>query len=102
MPSRFMISAMAVPSFMPISPLKLAGVGLGLIWLVGTGIHRSVKRARGLCREALICILTHHSRPPAARGGLGGALAGSFPVSYTHLRAHETRHDLVCRLLLEK
>src|SRR5450756_834034 len=25
-----------------------------------------------------------------------------LPVSYTHLRAHETRHDLVCRLLLEK
>src|SRR5665648_918481 len=24
------------------------------------------------------------------------------PVSYTHLRAHETRHGLVCRLLLEK
>src|SRR5450756_734876 len=23
-------------------------------------------------------------------------------VSYTHLRAHETRHDLVCRLLLEQ
>src|SRR5450759_1929444 len=23
----------------------------------------------------------------------------SQPVSYTHLRAHETRHDLVCRLL---
>src|SRR5665648_1226992 len=35
--------------------------------------------------------------------------AGEIPVlidpesvSYTHLRAHETRHDLVCRLLLEK
>ena len=27
---------------------------------------------------------------------------GTEPVSYTHLRAHETRHDLVCRLLLEK
>src|SRR5450756_2966995 len=27
---------------------------------------------------------------------------GLRPVSYTHLRAHETRHDLVCRLLLEK
>src|SRR5450756_2657700 len=26
----------------------------------------------------------------------------SIAVSYTHLRAHETRHDLVCRLLLEK
>src|SRR5450756_3247138 len=24
---------------------------------------------------------------------------GMDPVSYTHLRAHETRHDLVCRLL---
>src|SRR5450756_1748128 len=27
---------------------------------------------------------------------------GRAAVSYTHLRAHETRHDLVCRLLLEK
>src|SRR5450759_5080412 len=26
----------------------------------------------------------------------------TISVSYTHLRAHETRHDLVCRLLLEK
>ena len=26
----------------------------------------------------------------------------SIPVSYTHLRAHETRGNLVCRLLLEK
>ena len=27
---------------------------------------------------------------------------GNIPVSYTHLRAHETVLDLVCRLLLEK
>ena len=27
---------------------------------------------------------------------------GPVPVSYTHLRAHETVLDLVCRLLLEK
>mgnify|MGYP003380436774 CR=1 FL=1 len=26
----------------------------------------------------------------------------NYPVSYTHLRAHETVLDLVCRLLLEK
>ena len=26
----------------------------------------------------------------------------TFAVSYTHLRAHETREELVCRLLLEK
>src|SRR5450759_3733811 len=51
--------------------------------------------------------------PPRARGARdrrGGAgllvritpaSAGStVTVSYTHLRAHETRHDLVCRLLL--
>src|SRR5450759_1714422 len=31
-----------------------------------------------------------------------GVSAVFIPVSYTHLRAHETRHDLVCRLLLEK
>src|SRR5450756_1815030 len=29
-------------------------------------------------------------------------LSAAVTVSYTHLRAHETRHDLVCRLLLEK
>ena len=29
-------------------------------------------------------------------------LPGAQPVSYTHLRAHETVLDLVCRLLLEK
>src|SRR5678809_168303 len=27
---------------------------------------------------------------------------GSLSVSYTHLRAHETGRNLVCRLLLEK
>ena len=31
-----------------------------------------------------------------------GALANLLAVSYTHLRAHETVLDLVCRLLLEK
>src|SRR5450756_973785 len=29
-----------------------------------------------------------------------GLLNAKRSVSYTHLRAHETRHDLVCRLLL--
>ena len=39
---------------------------------------------------------------------LGEAFAGIardarfVPVSYTHLRAHETPEHLVCRLLLEK
>src|SRR5665648_962778 len=45
--------------------------------------------------------LLDESRHP---GSSHGASLGSWPaaaVSYTHLRAHETRHDLVCRLLLE-
>src|SRR5674476_741165 len=28
-------------------------------------------------------------------------MTGAMPVSYTHLRAHETGRNLVCRLLLE-
>ena len=46
----------------------------------------------------------------SARGGVEivavddrcqGEPLGAEPVSYTHLRAHETVLDLVCRLLLE-
>src|SRR5450759_1286712 len=33
-------------------------------------------------------------------GIMGLPMFETAPVSYTHLRAHETRHDLVCRLLL--
>src|SRR5450756_283110 len=39
----------------------------------------------------------HYSSAPGAL-----AQVRVIAVSYTHLRAHETRHDLVCRLLLEK
>ena len=56
-------------------------------------------------------MLPHHSAPTAGVGGPGGAAASSggsvltplgpsTPVSYTHLRAHETPEHLVCRLLL--
>ena len=31
-----------------------------------------------------------------------GRIEGHKAVSYTHLRAHETKANLVCRLLLEK
>src|SRR5450759_3884930 len=48
------------------------------------------------------------AREPELPGGQHGQAPGRvraehrvYPgaVSYTHLRAHETRHDLVCRLL---
>ena len=35
-------------------------------------------------------------------GLITGGTTGIAPVSYTHLRAHETDSYLVCRLLLEK
>src|SRR5665648_11044 len=39
---------------------------------------------------------------PTKAYGSSHHIHSSIAVSYTHLRAHETRHDLVCRLLLEK
>ena len=39
---------------------------------------------------------------PGVEVELDTLLAKQSPVSYTHLRAHETVLDLVCRLLLEK
>src|SRR5450756_2536325 len=37
--------------------------------------------------------------PNTSMGKLGGMVSPMMAaVSYTHLRAHETRHDLVCRL----
>src|SRR5665648_1187849 len=38
----------------------------------------------------------------AVYAGIAFLYVKARPVSYTHLRAHETRHDLVCRLLLEQ
>src|SRR5665213_4011309 len=37
-----------------------------------------------------------------ASGACSSDATGPAPVSYTHLRAHETGRNLVCRLLLEK
>ena len=37
-----------------------------------------------------------------ATSSMAGKLSSFLPVSYTHLRAHETVLDLVCRLLLDK
>ena len=40
--------------------------------------------------------------PPGELAGRDPTRHGIETVSYTHLRAHETVLDLVCRLLLEK
>ena len=50
--------------------------------------------------EFLIEIAETGTAEEERNSGAGGRGFGS--VSYTHLRAHETVLDLVCRLLLEK
>src|SRR5665648_482145 len=53
----------------------------------GHPVYRSVELHYYLLNKP-VSVITSASDPQA--------------VSYTHLRAHETRHDIVCRLLLEK
>ena len=59
--------------------------------------------------SALAMIASNYYNQPSANlrligvtGTNGKTTVASLSVSYTHLRAHETREDLVCRQLLEK
>src|SRR5450756_1494576 len=57
----------------------------------------------GVTVLGISCAATFAQRAWAEQQGITFEVLSDFwPVSYTHLRAHETRHDLVCRLLLEK
>src|SRR5450756_2754451 len=69
----------------------------------------AIASCSGLSTVPLVLETRSASSAPteAARRRSSASLPGMMmstaePVSYTHLRAHETRHDLVCRLLLEK
>ena len=70
------------------------------------GYHRLARGARSRrimqrMDHSTIFILIAGSYTPICLLALPRAW-GIPPVSYTHLRAHETVLDLVCRLLLEK
>src|SRR5665648_1216486 len=77
-----------------------------VIPLVASG-RRPSRRADNLVIRLKSCRIPYDSlrevRPPAVTPPSTGGWHGSErdAVSYTHLRAHETRHELVCRLLLE-
>src|SRR5674476_399297 len=47
-------------------------------------------------------VVKYQDRTSVAAGAFLALATVSAPVSYTHLRAHETGRNLVCRLLLEK
>ena len=97
----------------------ILGVGLGVVLAVMRLSDNPVLRAvafaytwffRAMPRYVLLAILGSLGFLYAQiRFGVpfGQQIASSLglstdPVSYTHLRAHETVLDLVCRLLLEK
>src|SRR5450759_5414639 len=63
-----------------------------------------IARTAAAALAAGCTVIVKPSKQTALTGlAVARAFADSgIPVSYTHLRAHETRHDLVCRLLLEK
>src|SRR5674476_1612177 len=61
------------------------------------------RRIRGFndCIESKAAVVAEPRSPYHTSGGFLGPVRLAS-VSYTHLRAHETGRNLVCRLLLEK
>src|SRR5450756_3125596 len=86
---------------------RLASFGLVLI-LLGVSVF-AVWSSQATSRAARAASLASRLSDDYADAATAVAAEESLerkyrlePGSYTHLRAHETRHDLVCRLLLEK
>src|SRR5450759_5827600 len=88
-------------------PADLPADGDG-VFAVGAGVRQCVME-RDPHARASVPLLARALRwvghvQTRNRGTIGGSIvhgdasAEIAPVSYTHLRAHETRHDLVCRL----
>src|SRR5678810_763318 len=78
----------------------------------GVKLARSADEAREIARQMLGMKLVTHQTGPEGREVRVLLIEEGLPidkefylgiaVSYTHLRAHETGRNLVCRLLLEK
>ena len=63
-----------------------------------------VYKRQAMSRDPAISMMISFSlqRAMTIATAIANGRATIFPVSYAHLRAHETVLDLVCRLLLEK
>ena len=70
----------------------------GLSLTAGFGAVTAVLGPNGAGKTSTIECCEGYRRPSSGQVRVDGL----DPVSYTHLRAHETVLDLVCRLLLEK
>ena len=88
MASYYPQSAEALSQMQGVGAVKLARYGDAFLRVI-----RAYCEVRSIAEKPKVVALTRTTRVPAN---------GKTPVSYTHLRAHETVLDLVCRLLLEK
>ena len=82
------------------TPVRLLSVGGSLLSAMCYGAGGVIARKRFAGTPSLA--LTIGQQLAAGAIMLPLALLAPAPVSYTHLRAHETVLDIVCRLLLEK
>src|SRR5450759_744778 len=78
--------------------LALLALGLNLVFGVIDVVWICYAELMMIGMYAVYFLYTVHHVPLLIAFVIG--IATVAPVSYTHLRAHETRHDLVCRLLL--
>src|SRR5678810_255902 len=85
--------------FIDLAIAQIAGLGVILAQYLGVDEHGfAVQVAAAMAALAGAGLLSWTDRRwPEYQEPLIGT-----PVSYTHLRAHETGRNLVCRLLLEK
>src|SRR5674476_386049 len=121
--SNLVISVRSIIAGLPRAPTRtFYCVTAHPVWATASGLIRRIDRHPIAIGEPVGLVLHAGDRHQLAEHGLGhaglarrravagdaiGAAIGDRdgeidPVSYTHLRAHETGRNLVCRLLLEK
>src|SRR5450759_5696380 len=87
-----------------VRPGERQDLAVVLVRLVAIAEHRRSHDGPGVrvAEDAAVLLGPRHEGRGAADARIEAVVWRPHTVSYTHLRAHETRHDLVCRLLLEK
>ena len=92
---------------------RLAGVSRTTASYVINGKAKQYRVSDKTVEKVMAVVREHNYHPNAVAAGLRAGrtrsiglvipdLENTSSVSYTHLRAHETGRNLVCRLLLEK
>src|SRR5450759_5813644 len=92
------VASTSVAAAVGLTGFKLViGLTTGSLGILAEAAHSSLDLAAAIMTLVAVCVAAR----PADRDHLYGH-GKVETVSYTHLRAHETRHEIVCRLLLEK